>query len=72
MLFPSIVFLFYFIPVFFVIYTITPGVTAKNVVLLLASLLFYAWGEPPFVLLLVLQVVLNYGAALVSWHCRPV
>jgi len=64
-LFPSIVFLFYFLPVFFAIYAITPGVAAKNVILLLASLVFYAWGEPRFVVLLVLQIVLNYGAALV-------
>jgi D-alanyl-lipoteichoic acid acyltransferase DltB (MBOAT superfamily) len=64
-LFPSIAFLFYFLPVFFVVYAITPGTTAKNLVLLLASLLFYAWGEPRFVVLLVLQIVLNYAAALV-------
>src|SRR5262249_49303917 len=43
----------------------TPGITAKNLVLLLASLLFYAWGEPRFLLLLVAQIALNYGAALV-------
>jgi alginate O-acetyltransferase complex protein AlgI len=64
-LFPSIVFLFYFLPLFFAIYIITPGVTARNLVLLLASLLFYAWGEPRFVVLLVLQIALNYGAALI-------
>ena len=65
MLFPSIAFLFYFLPAFFAVYAVTPGITAKNLVLLLASLLFYAWGEPRFVVLLVLQIALNYGAALV-------
>ena len=64
MLFPSVSFLFYFLPAFFAIYCLTPGVTAKNVVLLLASLLFYAWGEPRFVLLLAVQTALNFGAAL--------
>src|SRR5712671_108982 len=64
MLFPSITFLFYFLPLFLVLYCVAPGMTAKNVVLLLASLLFYAWGEPRFVLLLTAQIVFNYGAAL--------
>ena len=64
MLFPSITFLFYFLPLFFILYCVTPGITAKNVVLLAASLLFYAWGEPRFVLLLAAQIALNYGLAL--------
>ncbi|MEA2870283.1 MAG: alginate O-acetyltransferase complex protein AlgI [Hyphomicrobiales bacterium] len=64
MLFPSITFLFYFLPLFFILYCAAPGVTAKNVVLLAASLLFYAWGEPRFVLLLAGQIVLNYALAL--------
>jgi alginate O-acetyltransferase complex protein AlgI len=64
MLFPSITFLFYFLPLFFILYCIAPGITAKNVVLLAASLLFYAWGEPRFVLLLAGQIVFNYGFAL--------
>ncbi len=64
MLFPSVTFLFYFLPLFFILYCAAPGVTAKNVVLLAASLLFYAWGEPRFVLLLAGQIVLNYAFAL--------
>jgi alginate O-acetyltransferase complex protein AlgI len=63
-LFPSITFLFYFLPLFFLLYCLAPGITAKNIVLLFASLLFYAWGEPRFVLLLAGQIVMNYGAAL--------
>jgi len=63
-LFPSITFLFYFLPLFFILYCVAPGVTAKNVVLLFASLIFYAWGEPRFVVLLAVQIVLNYGFAL--------
>lgn len=64
MLFPSVTFLFYFLPLFFVLYCAAPGITAKNIVLLVASLLFYAWGEPRFVLLLAGQIVLNYCFAL--------
>jgi D-alanyl-lipoteichoic acid acyltransferase DltB (MBOAT superfamily) len=63
-LFPSIPFLFYFLPLFFIIYCAMPGITAKNCFLLLASLVFYAWGDPWFVVLLLGQVALNYGAAL--------
>jgi len=65
MLFPSITFLFYFLPLFAVLYFAAPGITAKNIVLLAASLLFYAWGEPRFVVLLAGQIVLNYGVAIV-------
>jgi D-alanyl-lipoteichoic acid acyltransferase DltB (MBOAT superfamily) len=64
-LFPSIPFLFYFLPLFFVIYCAAPGVKAKNLCLLLASLLFYAWGEPRFIVLLIGQIAMNYCAALV-------
>jgi D-alanyl-lipoteichoic acid acyltransferase DltB (MBOAT superfamily) len=64
MLFPSITFLFYFLPLFFLAYCAAPGVTAKNLVLLAASLLFYAWGEPRFVVLLAALIVFNYAAAL--------
>lgn len=58
MLFSSATFLFYFFPVFLLLYYALPG---KNLTLLIASLLFYAWGEPRFVLLLLVSSVLNYG-----------
>jgi alginate O-acetyltransferase complex protein AlgI len=58
-LFPSITFLFYFLPLFFILYCAAPGLAAKNVVLLFASLIFYAWGEPRFVVLLAVQIVLT-------------
>ena len=45
MLFSSIPFLYYFLPVVLVIYLAAPR-RLKNAVLLLASLFFYAWGEP--------------------------
>jgi len=44
-LFPSISFLFYFLPLFFVGYCVALGTTAKNLFLLIASLVFYAWAS---------------------------
>ncbi len=43
---------------------------AKNIILLLFSLLFYAWGEPRFVLLMILSITMNYGMGLLLAHLR--
>jgi len=61
MVFSSITFLFYFLPAFLLLYYVLPW---KNGVLLLGSLLFYAWGEPRFVPLLMASALLNYGFGL--------
>lgn len=58
MLFSSVTFLFYFLPCFLALYYILPW---KNATLLVGSLIFYAWGEPRFVPLLMLSALLNYG-----------
>lgn len=60
MLFSSLGFLFRFLPVFMLIYLIVPA-RYRNIVLLVGSLIFYGVGEPYFVLLLVLSVLINYG-----------
>ncbi|MBA5640037.1 MBOAT family protein [Duganella sp. LX20W] len=57
MVFSSVSFLFYFLPAFLCLYYLLPW---KNGVLLAASLLFYAWGEPRFVPLLMASALLNY------------
>jgi D-alanyl-lipoteichoic acid acyltransferase DltB (MBOAT superfamily) len=62
--FSSVVFLFYFLPIFFTLYYIAPGITAKNVILLSASVLFYMWGEPWFVSVLLAIIAVNYAMAL--------
>lgn len=59
MLFSSIEFLLFFLPLFLILYGLTPD-KYKNVTLLLGSLVFYALGEPKFVLLLMLSVLINY------------
>ena len=59
MLFSSITFLFLFLPVVLAVYYIVPD-KIKNIVLLIASLFFYAWGEPVYVVLMVLSILFNY------------
>lgn len=59
MLFSSMVFLWVFLPICLIgYYLVKPKF--KNVFLLIASLIFYAWGEPKFVFLMVLSIIVNY------------
>nr|WP_154892949.1 MBOAT family protein [Paenibacillus xylanexedens] len=65
MLFSSVVFLFYFLPLVLGLYYILRfSVTLKNMLLLVASLFFYAWGEPWFVLIMLASICFNYVFAL--------
>ena len=59
MLFSGIPFLFYFLPAVIVLYLIAPK-CLKNTVLLVSSLVFYAWGEPRFVIIMVSSIALGY------------
>lgn len=59
MLFSSIPFLYYFLPLVIITYFIVPK-SFKNAVLLLFSLVFYAWGEPKYVFLMIFTVAVNY------------
>jgi len=59
MLFSSVPFLYYFLPCVILLYIIAPK-AIKNSVLLLASLIFYAWGEPRYVVLMVITILLGY------------
>ena len=63
MLFSSIPFLYYFLPALILIYFLVPRVL-KNTVLLAASLLFYAWGEPKYVLLMAFSILLFFFCGL--------
>lgn len=63
MVFSSLLFLFRFLPCVLVIYFIAPGCfknTFKNLVLFLASLVFYAWGEPVYIVLMLFSTVVDY------------
>ena len=59
MVFSSLTFLFYFLPIVLIIYYIVPK-KAKNVVLLISSLLFYFYGEPKFGILMIISILLTY------------
>lgn len=59
MVFSSLYFLFSFLPLVFCLYFLVPGFF-KNIILLLASIFFYAWGEPVYVVLMLFSVVFNY------------
>ena len=59
MLFSSISFLYYFLPCVLVLYFLVPR-HFKNVILLITSLFFYAWGEPRLVLLMLITIAIGY------------
>ena len=65
MVFSSLEFLCVFLPVVLVLYSIVPGLWAKNALLIIASLAFYAYGEPVYVLLMLGSVLVNYILALI-------
>ena len=70
MVFSSSVFLFAFMPLFFVGYFLFPGRAVKNTWLLLASLVFYAWGEPVYVLLMISSIIANWLFGLAAGFLR--
>ncbi len=61
MVFSSTIFLFSFLPVVFLLHLILPGMKAKNLLLIVASLVFYAFGEPYYVAVMFLSALVNYG-----------
>ena len=62
MLFSSLEFIFRFLPLFFLCYFVMP-VRGRNLVLFLGSLVFYAVGEPVYILLMLFSILVNYSAA---------
>ena len=59
MVFSSIPFIFFFLPVFLILYYLVPY-KVKNILLLIFSLIFYAWGEPIYILLMIFSSVVDY------------
>lgn len=70
MVFSSLVFLTVFLPAVVILYYLAPSILWKNTVLLLASLFFYAWGEPKYVFLMMLSILVNYCAGLSIHHVK--
>ena len=69
MVFSSIIFLFLFLPVTLFVYLVI-GRRLRNYFLLFASLVFYAWGETAYVLIMLLSIVANYVAGLTIDHFK--
>ena len=59
MIFSSLLFLFRFLPAVLLAYCIAPR-PLRNLVLLLFSLIFYAWGEPVYILLMLVSILISY------------
>jgi len=68
MVFSSVIFLFLFLPLTLLCYGVA-GRKYRNIVLLLASLLFYTWGEGMYLLIMLFSIGLNYACGLAM--CRP-
>ncbi len=64
MVFSSMVFIFLFLPVTCLLYFLMPARNSRNIVLLCMSLLFYAWGEPVYLLLMFISIIFNWLIAL--------
>ena len=64
MIFSSPLFLFLFLPLVLTVYLLLPRLGLRNLWLLLASILFYAWGEAGFILLLLASTLVNYWLGL--------
>ena len=64
MVFSSSTFIFAFLPVFLIVYFLCPGRKIKNFWLFIASIVFYAWGEPVYVILMLFSIAANWILAL--------
>ena len=60
MVFSNIVFLILFLPIFLIFYFAFKKREFRNIILLVFSLLFYAWGEPIYIILMIFSILLNY------------
>ena len=63
MVFSSLLFLFWFIPIFFAVYYVCPA-KWRNIVLFAGSIVFYAWGEPAYLILIFISIIVNWLAGL--------
>lgn len=71
MVFSSSLFLLYFLPVFLVIYYLLPRI-AKNPFILVASILFYAWGAPVFIFIVLGSIILDFYIVKIIYHAGSV
>lgn len=64
MVFSSFSFLFLFLPIVFLCYVIAPK-SLENLFLFIVSLIFYAWGEPAFVFIMLASIIVNYATGII-------
>ena len=69
MVFSTIIFLCAFLPITIIGYYLMPG-RGKNIFLLLLSLLFYAWGEPTYVFVMLFSILCNYTFGMILSGCK--
>ena len=62
MVFADLFFIYFFLPICLICYFITKSLSVRNAVLIVFSLIFYAWGEPVWVVLLIASSLVNYVA----------
>lgn len=73
MVFSSIIFLFFFLPICLTIYFISPKPT-QNFILLILSIIFYAWGEIEYTVIILISIMMNYawGLLIANYKSRQV
>jgi len=64
MVFSSFTFLFLFFPITIILYYLFKNRKYRNIILLIMSLIFYTWGEPIYILLMLFSITINYIFAL--------
>ena len=64
MVFSNLIFLYLFLPISLILYFLCRNMAGKNAVLIAFSLLFYAWGEPLYVFLMIGMAAANWGFGL--------
>ena len=69
MVFSSILFMFRFLPIVLLLYFIAPK-KIRNTILFIASLIFYAWGEPVYVVLMLFSTVVDYTHGMMVYRCK--
>ena len=60
MTFSSLIFIFVFLPLFILSYFVFKNRMYRNLIILLFSLAFYAWGEPIYILLMIFSIIVTY------------
>lgn len=70
MVFSNLLFIFIFLPINLLFYYLMKNIKGKNIVLVVFSLLFYAWGEPLWIFLLLFSTLINYLHAIAIERCK--